>query len=514
MSFASNLMISTAAGPTAEFANLGDLLRAAVVKDPAKVAVVQPAQPSDTHITYGDLDRQTTALAQRLLQIAKPGDRVAVHWTNAIEVVELFFACFKAGLIAVPVNVRMKAPEIRYVLEHSKSVLCFSQPELSPLANEAARDVVSIHRVYTSVADFEKNTDVPSGSLPEVNLDHHALILYTSGTTARPKGVTHTHRSLLNSARLMVDVAPGSFNTVLVLTQMMHTSGINCDLLPSIYSAGTAVLVPAFDAALVLNLIERYECSFSMGLPSLVQFLLEEQTRQPRKVSSLKTFVAGGDSVPVAMQERFQALFGITLREGFGMTESLPSIFNPADRIRPGSLGKPVAGVEVRVIADDGSEARRNEKGEIVVHSSANCVGYWDDPASTVETLRGGWLHTGDLGRIDADGYLWFEGRKKEIIIRGGSNISPQEVEEALYSHPAVLEAAVIGMPDGAYGEKVLAFVSLRAGLAAEETELREHARARLADYKVPEAVHFLDVLPKGITGKLQRRVLKEMAKG
>lgn len=494
--------------------NLGSLLRHAAVQNPYKAAVIDGGNYADGSgrqvVTYEQVDRSTTLLAHRLLREGcQPGDRIAIHWANSIEVVTLFFACFKAGLIAVPVNVRMKAPEIAYVLEHSKAVMCFSQPELAPLAQEAGRECSALRGIHIATGDLP--VAAADAALPDVNADAPALILYTSGTTARPKGVTHTHRSLLNTARLMAGVAPESFDTVLVMTQMMHTSGINCDLLPAILKGGTAVLVPAFNAALVLDLIERFECTYTMGLPSLVQFMLEEQERQPRRIGSLRTFIAGGDSVPVAMQERFQKLFGIPLREAYGMTESLPSLFNPAEAIRPGSLGKVVTGAEVRVVDAKGGDAADNETGEIAVRSPANCIGYWEDPPATRETLRDGWLYTGDLGRRDADGYHWFEGRKKEIIIHGGSNISPQEVEEAIYSHPAVLEAAVIGMPDTAYGEQVVGFVSLREGLTASEDELREHARRLLADYKVPEKILFLSELPKGITGKLQRRLLKQM---
>jgi long-chain acyl-CoA synthetase len=489
-----------------EVPNLGSLLHAVAVRNPSKAAAIL----DPTVVSYEQLDRRTTQLASWFLQQGcQPGDRIAIHWSNAIEVVELFFACFKAGLIAAPVNVRMKAPEIAYVLEHSKAVMCFSQPQLSSLAEEAGRDCASLRAMHSDLPELDSEADL---ALPTVVADQPALILYTSGTTARPKGVTHTHRTLLSSARLMVGVAPESMQVILVLTQMMHASGINCDLLPAILMGATCVLVPAFDAPVVLDLIERYQCSYTMGLPSQVQFLLEEQTRQPRNVNSLRTFIAGGDSVPVATQQRFQALFGIPLREGYGMTESLPSVFNPADAIRPGSLGRAVDGVEVRVVDQAGDDAPEGQTGEIVVRSPANCIGYWEDPQATHDALREGWLHTGDLGRRDAEGYHWFEGRKKEIIIRGGSNISPQEVEAAIYSHSAVLEAAVIGMPDPVFGEKVIAFVALREGLAAGEGELREYALQRLADYKVPERVLFLPELPKGITGKLQRRLLKQMA--
>jgi long-chain acyl-CoA synthetase len=489
--------------------NLGDLLHNSAVQNPGKPALIF----NDEVVSYQQLDDSTTRLARWFRREGlQPGDRVGVHWSNSIEVVTLFFACFKAGLIAVPVNIRMKAQEIGYVLTHSKAVLCFSQPALAPLAQEAGPGCPALRDIFTDLRALPTSeSDRPA--LPEVDADAPAILLYTSGTTARPKGVTHTHRSLLDTAKLMRGVAPDSMQTVLVMTQMMHTSGINCDLLPAISLGSTAVLVAAFDAALVLDLIERYHCTFTMGLPSAVPFILEEQLRKPRDISSMRTFIAGGDSVPVSTQERFQAMFGIPLREGYGMTESLPSIFNPADAIRPGSLGKVVDGVEVRVADANGHEVPDGQTGEIAVRSPANCVGYWDDPQATAEALRDGWLYTGDLGRRDADGYFWFEGRKKEIIIHGGSNISPQEVEEAIYKHPSVLESAVIGMPDPAYGEQVIAFVSLREGAVASEQELIAFARQQLADYKVPERILFLAELPKGITGKLQRRVLKQMVK-
>jgi long-chain acyl-CoA synthetase len=260
-------------------------------------------------------------------------------------------------------------------------------------------------------------------------------------------------------------------------------------------------------------LIERFQCSFTFGLPSMVQLLLEEQELKPRDVRSPRTFVAGGDCVPVSTQKRFQTLFGIPLREVYGMTETGPTAVNPADAIRPGSLGKAIDEVELRVVDLYGKDALDGQIGELAVRRSATSPGYWDDPAATNEALRDGWFHSGDLVRRDADGYLWFEGRKKEIIIRDGLNISPQEVEAAIYSHPAVLEVAVVGMPDPirVRGERVAAFVSLRDGFVTGERDLIDHAGQHLADFKVPETILFLKGLPKGITGKVQRRALKEM---
>jgi long-chain acyl-CoA synthetase len=245
----------------------------------------------------------------------------------------------------------------------------------------------------------------------------------------------------------------------------------------------------------------------------MVHLLLEEQTLRPRQVRSIRTFMAAGDSVPVSTHERFQEQFGIALRECLAMTETSLSICNPAGAIRPGSLGRVVDSAEVKLVDSKGEELSDGQTGELIVRSPANLVGYWDNPAATREALRDGWFFTGDLVRRDSDGYFWFEGRKKQIIVRDGFNISPQEVEEAIYTHPAVLEAGVIGMPDPveARGERVLAFVALRDGCVASEDELREHARRRLLDLKVPGEIVFLEKLPKGISGKINRSALKEL---
>jgi long-chain acyl-CoA synthetase len=297
------------------------------------------------------------------------------------------------------------------------------------------------------------------------------------------------------------------------MTQLAFASAIYLGLLTVIASGGTSVLAPAFDAPHVLDLIERFQCTCTFGLPSMVQLLLEEQTLRPRQLRSIRMFMVGGDSVPLSTHERFQKQFGIALRECFGMTETSFTISNVAGAIRPGSLGRPLDGVEAKVVDSNGKEVPDGQTGELIVKTPVNLVGYWDDVAATRAALRDGWLFTGDLVRRDSDGYFWFEGRKKQIIVRDGFNISPQEVEEAIYTHPAVLEVGVIGIPDSveARGERVLAFVALRDGCVTSEDELREHARRRLADLKVPEKILFLEKLPKGISGKIQRAALKQL---
>jgi long-chain acyl-CoA synthetase len=486
--------------------NLGDLLQAAALRTPQKTALVF----ANESLSYETLDQSATLLARWFLQEGLvPGDRVAIHWSNAFQTVQLFFACFRAGLIAVPINTRLKASEIGYILEHSRARMCFSQPEFESVAREATAACRNL-RLQTQLPTIPAS-EAPQ--LPEVDADQPALIIYTSGTTAHPKGVTHTHRTLICTAEGMAGIGVDGSQIILVMTTMMHCAGLYCDLLPAILGGTTAVLAPAFEPGVVLDLIERFRCTFTVGLPTLIHYLLEEQSQRPRDVSSLRLVYAGGDAVPASLQARFQALFGIPLLESFGMTECIAICRSDAvEGIRTGSIGRPPKGIEVRAADSSGQTVPENETGEMAVRSARNFVGYWENDEETAATLRDGWLYTGDLVRCDADGYFWFMGRKKEIIIRCGSNISPQEVEDALYQHPAVLQAGVIGKPHPVYGEQVVAFVTLREGQTAGEEQLIEFARKRLADYKTPERVVFLTDLPKGPTGKVQRRALKQIA--
>jgi long-chain acyl-CoA synthetase len=484
------------------------MLRHSALRSPQKPAVIC----GDQVVPYEVLDRSTDALAVLLLREGlEIGDRVAIHWCNSVEVVTFFFACFKAGLIAVPLNNRLKAPEIAYILGHSKARLCFSQSELAPLCEEVREECPDLENIYTEFPPLD-STEPGRFPLPDITPDRVAAILYTSGTTARPKGVMHTHVSLIAGAEMMSSLGVDQNDSLLAITQLMHIGALSCVLLPGISRGRTVVLLPAFDAAQSLDLIERWRCSYLFILPAMLQFVVEEQGRSPRDVSSLRLCIAGGDTVPVPLQERFRDLFGASVRELYGMTETVPVTCIREGGLRTGAVGPALDIVEARVADQAGNVLADGQIGELQVQSPANCVGYWDDPRATADTFDDGWLRTGDLVRRDSDNFFWFAGRVKQIIIRGGSNISPQEVEEVLYRHPAVLEAGVIGMPDQVHGEKVIAFVSLRDGFTAGEEELRDLVRNRIADYKTPERIVFLPVLPKGLTGKVQRRDLKTLA--
>jgi long-chain acyl-CoA synthetase len=481
---------------------LGALLQLRAQENPEATALLC----GDRKTSYRELKESSTRLAAWLLERGlQPGDRVAIHWCNSIETVQLFFAIFKAGLIAVPINLRLKAPEVAWILEHSQAVLCFSEPKLAPTAEEAGTRSQSLRGILTQLPTLGTESASP---LPQVEGDQPAIILYTSGTTARPKGATHSHRTGMAAGQLIAGNLLADNDVVLIMTQMTHSLGVGM-LLGAIYSGTPAVLLPAFEPGAFLDTVERFRCTFTVGLPALMQMIVDEQAGKPRDTSSLRTVLGAGDSVPPKLQERFAALFGIPLQEAIGMTETFPVAFNPKSAIRPGSVGVALPGVRLALVDADGRHLRDGETGELVVQSPVNCLGYWNDPVATDALLDGGWLHSGDLAMRDADGYFWFKGRKKEIIIHGGSNVSPQEVEEVLYQHPAVFEAGVVGAPDATYGERVVAFVSLRNGDRLSEEDLRKYAEHSLAEYKVPKKIFFVPELPKGATGKVHRATIK-----
>ena len=470
-------------------------------RQPSKAAV----QTAERSINYAELDASVTCLARHLLDRGlQPADRVAVHWSNSIETVQLLLAAFRAGLVAVPINLRLKAPEIAYIFEHSAARICFSEPALAALAEESrgcnGPEIVSQLPSFT----------IGSGLLPSVNPTQTAVILYTSGTTARPKGVTHTHRTLFETALLYASVPIGHDDTLFAVTQIVHASCLHF-VLTALHQGATAVLLRTFDPAAALDLVERFRCTHIWGLPAMLQFMVEEQARRPRDLSSVRTACAGGDTVPAALQRRLHELFDVPLREGYGLTESCPVTFNPSTDVRIGSIGPAASRVAIRVVDLHSRDVPIGHTGEILVRSPANSVSYWNDPAATKCLFEDDWLHTGDLASRDDDGYLWFKGRLKQIIIRDGSNISPHEVEDTLSSHPAVLEACVIGAPHALHGEIPVAWVALRASYSVTEDQLRGHARGLLADYKVPERIFFLAELPKGLTGKVDRRGLRDI---
>lgn len=462
-------------------------------------------------VSYGDLDRMSSAAAAYLVSRGvRRGDCVALHLTNGVEIVVAYLACFKFGAIALPINTRFKGPEIDYVLRHARAAAYVGQTDLAREIHAWPDDL----RLRLADGELLRAADAaapPSDAVfgDPVSDDDPAAVLYTSGTTARPKGVTHTHRTLAAMADSSSAFLSDLTGTVFMPLPMVHMAAL-LGVVACLRAGLTIATAPVFEPNAFLDAFERHRAAGMSGMPVLYRLLVDAQRQKRRDVSSARVFSVGGDSVPAALQQEFTALFGRPLIEVYGLSEIVPVSMNAEHAMRVGSLGRPAPGVRVRICDPLGRDVPRGEVGELSVQAPGVFVGYWNNPDATREAFRDGWFLTGDLAHEDADGFYWFDGRKKEIIVRGGSNISPQEVEEAIYQHPAVAEAAVVGVPDDRWGEIVVAGIALRPGLDVAEADLIDFVRGRLSLYKCPERVLFLPSLPKGPTGKVLRRAVKE----
>ena len=340
--------------------------------------------------------------------------------------------------------------------------------------------------------------------------DDDAVILYTSGTTGTAKGAELTHGGLTRNAELMattlLNAGPG--DVVMGCLPLFHSFGLTCALNATIISGGTLTLLPRFEPAKALEIIGRDKVTIFEGVPTMYAAMLHDPARARAETTSLRVCVSGGAAMPMEIMRGFEQAFGCMILEGYGLSETSPvASFNHPGKVRkPGSIGTPVVGVEMRVVNDEGAEVPVGEIGEIVIRGHNVMKGYWGQPEATAAAITDGWFRTGDLARADKDGYFYIVDRKKDLIIRGGYNVYPREVEEVLYEHPAVAEAAVIGIPDDELGEEIGAAVALKPGATVTPAELRAFAREQMAPYKYPRHVWLVPGLPKGPTGKILRR--------
>ena len=497
-----------------ESVSLIGLLRHVGRQRPGRIAL----RFDDRAWTYAELEQVTDAISAGLrARGIHRGDRVAFLLPNGPELVFLNLACLKIGAIAVPMNLRLRGPELAYILDHCRARLCVVHGELYGNLEPVRSDLAHVNAFFVvsntpppDCESFEVLTDRAKVNHDSfcAELDDVAAILYTSGTTARPKGVTHTHRSLVNTVRNYVEaVGLSADDVVLGMLSMSHIFGYTLQLLSPLSVGATVLATPSFDAGRVLRLIDRYRVTHLYGLPVMFDTLTSQTIDESTDLRSLRYCLAGGDAVSRTLNASVRAALGADLYEGCGMTEVIPYALNRRGlENRVGSIGQPSVGMSVRLVNEDGTDVPEGETGEILVKSDGLTVGYWEDPEATAGALRDGWFHTGDLGRRDEAGYYWFVGRRKEIIVRGGSNISPLEVEAVLSQHPAVHEVGVVGTPHPSLGEIVAAFVVLKDGAAATEKDLRQFAAGRIADYKIPERVTLLADLPRGSLEKSSAR--------
>ncbi len=504
---------------------VGDLLRSAAEQAPDAVALVEGAADADRRRwSYAQLLSEAERAARALLGRFAPGERVAVWANNVPEWIVLEMAAALAGLTLVTVNPALRADELRHVLRQSRASGVFLRREYrgNPMADTLAAVRPDLPDLRESVLfedwDAYCRSGSPTQGLPAVSPDDPAQVQYTSGTTGLPKGAVLHHRGLTNNARLSYVEVLGMREGEAVVNPMplFHTAGCVLATLSSIASLGTQVLPPFFDPGLQLHLIEQERSVGFVGVPTMVVALLAHPDFSPTRTSSVRWALSGGAPVPPHLQRRVEALLGVPMHIIYAQTEASPGITmtraddSPDDRAE--TLGRPLPATEVTIVdPTDGTTAAPGAVGELCTRGYHVMTGYFDAPEQTAAAIDAdGWLHTGDLATMDERGYCRITGRLKDMIIRGGENIYPREIEDVLSAHPGVAEVAVVGVPDPVWGEQVAAFVRPAPGVRPTETELVAFCRQRLAPHKTPRHWRFPEAFPLTGSGKIQKYRLRE----
>ncbi|MFG2426993.1 long-chain fatty acid--CoA ligase [Streptomyces sp. NPDC048590] len=468
----------------------------------------------DQVLDYRTLDERSARVATWLAaEGIAPGDRVAVMLPNIPEFAVVYYGVLRAGAVVVPMNPLLKAPEIAYGAGdcEARTILtgAMSLPEASAAA--ARLDISCTDVTADGFAGVLAGIR-PSTTLVERADDDPAVLLYTSGTTGRPKGAVLTHGNLHSNTETVVRLLGiTGDDTVFGGLPFFHVFGQTCGLNAAVLTGACVTLLPRFDAAKALSVLARDRVTVMEGVPTMfVALLAAAEAAGGARVGTVRLAASGGSAMPVDVLHRFEAAFDCPVVEGYGLSETAPVVtLGALHGVRkPGSIGTPVDGVEVRLIDDEGEDTAEDGIGEIAVRGPNVMLGYWNRPEADAAAFTDGWFRTGDLARRDEDGHYFIVDRKKDLIIRGGYNVYPREIEEVLYTHPAVVEAAVVGVPHDLHGEEITAVVALEPGAAATADELRDYVRARVAPYKYPRLVRLVESLPKGPTGKILKREL------
>ncbi len=449
----------------------------------------------------------------------RAGDRVAVLAANEIEYFFIFYALQRLSAIMVPINFRLTAREVTHILSNSESTLLIAQRAFSALIDDISAEHKPPHVLWFEGPDslkevvyksWDQKADVPMAA----QLDDVCMILYTSGTTGAPKGALITHKMLFwNSVNTSLRLNISQSDVCLSFLPFFHTGGWNVLNTPFLHRGGKIIVMPKFDADRILELSQQERVTILFGVPTMMEMMRQSPQFVSCDLSSVRYAIVGGEPMPIPLIRIWEEK-GIPIRQGFGMTEFGPNVFslNEQDSLRKiGSIGFPNFYVQARVVNDQDEEVAANEIGELVLKGPMCTPGYWKNDKATADTIRNGWLHTGDLVRKDQDGYYFVVGRKKDMYISGGENVYPTEVEQFLRSHPEVADVAIIGVPDAKWGEVGRAFVVKTAGAKINENQVLEFCAGRLAKFKTPRYITFLDELPKGDSGKILKKNLKEM---
>jgi long-chain acyl-CoA synthetase len=506
--------------------NLSVMLVESAKRLPEHTAIIY----DDLRMTFRDLDIASNRLAHGLASLGlRPGQKVLLMLGNIPEFAVCYYGILKAGGVIVPCNVQHKAREIEYLLSDSESVIAITSAEyVKELVD--GRQGVSTCRFLVIVDDgssapipetkglypYESlmRSATPDFDMVHTQADDTAAIVYTSGTTGKPKGAELTHFSQFFQCRALPSLTEDMSrpdDVTLAVLPLFHAFGQTCVMGTAVAMGTTISLVQRFDAAKVFQVMQRDRVTCFSGVPTMYVQLLNHPDRTKYDLSKLRRCVSGGAPIAVETLAGWKKAYGFDISEGYGLTETAPIATFSLGDIKPkyGRCGKPAWGVEIRIANDHDETLPVGKEGEVLIRGVNIMKGYYKNPEATAAALKGGWLHTGDIGKLDEEGYLSIVGRKKEMIIRGGYNVYPREIEELLYEHPAVQEAAVIGVPHAELGEEVKAVVCLKAGARITADEIRAYCKERIAAYKYPRLVEIRsEPLPKGATGKIQKRDL------
>lgn len=466
----------------------------------------------DVEMTYRQLLCRANELAVDLRRRGlRPGARVALVLPNVAAYAVAFYGAQLADLVVVPINPMCTAREIGYFIEDSSADLVFAYTAVADEVNQ----IKSSATVWICDDIGPVGVPVAEASAPiEVcrHADDTAVILYTSGTTGRPKGAELTHHNLLSNARTTAEYITeiDKHDVILGCLPLFHSFGLTCVLNAAISRGASVTLIPRFDPDRALAAMDRDGVTVFAGVPTMYSSLLNAMSDNTN-LSNLRTCISGGAPLPGEILRLFEAKFGCVILEGYGLSETSPAAsFNLPTTVRkPGTVGRALPGVEIKIINEHGVEVPDGTVGEIVIRGDNLMRGYWRRPEATTKAIPDTWFRSGDLGTRDDDGYFTIVDRKKDMIIRGGYNIYPREVEEVLYEHPDIVEAAVVGIPHPQLGEEVAAAVALRPGSTVTVEQIQAHVRGALAAYKYPRTIWIKDSLPKGPTGKILRRELR-----
>jgi len=490
------------------------------------VALIYEEENLVEKITNVQIQRDSNSLANGLKDLGvKRGDVVAVILPNGPAVPVAFTAIFKMGAVFLPIIFALTAPEIRYILEDSRSHTIITDGNLYPKIVEASRGLKNIKHILVktdgplppSAFSFDElaKKNLPTFDIVSVKADDLAVLMYTSGTTGFPKGVMLSHGNISSNVESGMPAQPtGPEDTMLIPLPLNHIFGLlmvnECNL-----TGARIVLHKWFEPNLVLQSIMRNKVTLFVGVPTMYIKLIESFDPAVHQVDSIHRFLCAAAPLSLETLHLAEAKLGKPLFQGYGLTETSPTVARQREGLprKPGSVGPAIDGVEIKIFDDADREVPMGQTGEVCVRGPNVMKGYLNKEEETRQTLRNGWLHTGDVGYLDADGDLFITDRKKDLIIRGGENISPGEVEGILYKHPAVLETAVVGVPDPLYGEEVKAFVVLRSGFSVSAPELIDHCLKFISRFKAPKSIAFLNELPKNSVGKILKRALRDLEK-